>query len=108
MVVYANGNEHTPVASPLMADDDTLTQFPATILLTCGKDSLCAMGTRFGERLNACGVTVLSKKFLSAYHGFVEVNREDYFSPDPRKTPEQLALSLEAEQLIIDGLAVLL
>ena len=108
MDIYANGEARNPIASALLAEDSMLAQFPATILLTCGKDSLCKMGTRFGQRLNECGVTVLSKRFNDAYHGFVEVNREDYFFPDPRKTPEQLALSLEAEQLIIDGLATML
>lgn len=108
MALYAHGEERNPVASALLAGDDILARFPRTILFTCGKDSLCKMGVRFGRRLEECGVTVLSRRFLDAYHGFVEVNREDYYFPDPRKTPEQLALSLEAEQLIIDGLAALL
>ena len=108
MALYVHGQERDPVASALLAEDAVLARFPRTILLTCGKDSLCRMGVRFGRRLEECGVTVLSRRFLDAYHGFVEVNREDYWFPDPRKTPEQLALSLEAEQLIIDGLAAML
>ena len=54
------------------------------------------------------GVPVLFRKYKKALHGFVEVNRPDYFPDDSRKTPEQAALSDEAEEFMINGLNMLL
>ena len=61
-----------------------------------------------GAALDKNGVPVLFRKYKKALHGFVEVNRPDYFPDDSRKTPEQAALSDEAEEFMINGLNMLL
>ena len=93
---------------PLRASDELLSRFPATIMFTCGKDSLGPQGIAFAKRLMDNGVPVLFRKYKEALHGFVEVNRPDYFPDDTRKTPEQAALSDEAEEFMINGLNMLL
>ena len=106
--LFYNGHEKEDALSPLHAPDELLAAFPATIQFTCGNDSLGAQGVAFASRLVANGVTVLFRKYQNAYHGFVEVNRPDYFPDDTRKTEEQHALSDDAEEFIISSLDMLL
>ena len=108
MNYYCQGQEEDPALSPLIAEDSLLKQFPATILITCGKDVLSEQGRAFGARLVNCGVKVNFEEYKDAFHGFIEVNRPDYFWEDPRKNPEQQALNDKAEQWIIDGLSAML
>ena len=106
--LFYNGHEKDDALSPLHAPDELLAKFPPVIQFTCGNDSLGAQGVAFASRLVANGVTVLFKKYKEAYHGFVEVNRPDYFPEDNRKTPLQQILSDDAEEFIINGLNMLL
>ena len=106
--LFYNGHEKDDELSPLYAPDEVLKKFPDTILFTCGNDSLGPQGVAFGARLVQNGVTVLFRRYAQAFHGFVEVNRPDYFPEDTRKTPEQQALSDDAEEFIIQGLKMLL
>lgn len=106
--LFYNGHEKDDEVMPLYAPDEILAQFPATIQFTCGNDSLGPQGVAFAKRLMDNGVPILFRKYKEAFHGFVEVNRPDYFSEDPRKTPQQQTLSNEAEAFIIGGLAMLL
>lgn len=106
--LFYNGHEEDDELMPLRASDELLSRFPATIMFTCGKDSLGPQGIAFAKRLMDNGVPVLFRKYKEALHGFVEVNRPDYFPDDTRKTPEQAALSDEAEEFMINGLNMLL
>ena len=65
-------------------------------------------GKKFAKRLVDCGVPLYFREYEKAYHGFVEVNRPDYFEEDARKTPEQQILTEKAEEFIIQGLADML
>ena len=105
---YFNGNDLTPACSVLNAPNEILEQFPSVIEITCGKDSICAMGRKFAARLAAIGVRLNYIEYKDARHGFIEVNRPDYEPDDPRKTPEQAELNEIAEKFIIDGLASML
>ena len=105
---YCSGQHFDPACSPLLADDSLLAQFPPTILITCGKDALATQGREFAARLVKCGVKVIFEEYKTALHGFVEVNRPDYFLDDPRKTPEQLDLCKKAEEMIAHGLSAML
>lgn len=106
--LFYDGHEKEDEVSPLYAPDALLQEFPGTILFTCGKDSLGPQGVAFAQKLVKNGVTVLFRRYADAYHGFVEVNRPDYFPQDSRKSPQQLALSDDAEEFIACGLDLLL
>lgn len=106
--LFFNGQQADPKASALLAPDELLKKLRGVILLTCGRDSLGAQGRRFAKRLIDCGVPLCFREFENAYHGFIEVNRPDYFEDDTRKTPEQQALTDEAEEFIIGGLSRML
>lgn len=108
MSYYYHGEEKNILNSPLYASEKTLEKMPACIILTCGKDSLGNMGKRFTQRLIQCGVPVYFKEFKEAYHGFIEVNRPDYFLPDNRKNDKQKMLTNLAEKFIIEGLSIML
>ncbi len=98
------GYEMDPICSSILADDSILKKIPAAVIVTCGIDDLGEMGRRFVERLKENQVSVLHQNYEQAYHGFIEANQPDFFMPDPRRTPEQKQMSLEAEKFIISGL----
>lgn len=107
MLYAMNGVEDSPVCSCLLAEDDILRKFPPTILFTCGKDSLGPMGRSFAGKLAENGVTVISKCFPDALHGFVEVNRPDFIFPDDRKNDVQEKYTKDAENFICMGMDLL-
>lgn len=104
MCLYYHHHEAEAACSMLQAPDAILSRFPPTLLFTCGKDSLCMQGRKFAARLVENGVPLYFNEYPQALHGFVEVNRPDYFKEDSRKTPEQEALCREAEAWILAGL----
>lgn len=106
--IYTNGHESEPACSPLLADKEILNRFPPTILFTCGKDALSAQGRAFAKKLIESGVYLNFNEYKDAFHGFLEVNRPDYFPEDSRKTQEQLELTKNAEEFIIHGLTAML
>lgn len=106
--IYFNGAEADPVCSPLIADKEILKQFPATVLFTCKNDALGKQGREFAARLTECGIRLNFAEFKNALHGFLEVNRPDYFLDDPRKTPEQMEITKKAEKLIVSSLSEML
>ncbi|MDR3253010.1 MAG: alpha/beta hydrolase [Tannerella sp.] len=69
-----------PLISPLYASDDELAAFPPVLVITAGRDSLCAEGDRFAERLRSVGTRVLHRRFDKAQHGFTLFD-----SPDARE-----------------------
>lgn len=108
MHVYYNNCEKDPVCSPILAEEELLSRLQGVIAFTCGKDSLGKQGELFVEKVMRCGVPVLFKRYSDGLHGFIEVNRPDYFLPDDRKTPRQQILTDDAEAFIIDGLTIML
>lgn len=97
-----------PICSCLLAPDDILQKIKGAIIFYCGRDSLGSMGRKFALRLVNNGVPTYVREFANAYHGFLEVNRPDYFMPDARKNEEQKKYCSEAEKFLIDGLSIML
>lgn len=89
--------------SPLQAKDDELEGAAPAIIIVCGKDELKPHGVAYAKRLIDAGVTVKYKEYPEALHGFLEVNRKEY-EGDPRRSPEQLEMTKDCEQLLINEL----
>jgi acetyl esterase len=66
-----------PLISPVYASRDQLATFPPTLVITAGKDSLCAEGERFRDLLIDAGVDVTHRRFEKSPHGFTLSNRAD-------------------------------
>lgn len=99
-IIFPNGDQLSPLASPLLASDDFLRGQAPAVILVCGQDTLRSHGLGYAERLRQLGIPVLLKEYETALHGFIEVNRPDY-PADERQTPEQEALCRDAEQWLI-------
>jgi acetyl esterase len=59
-----------PLVSPVYAAREDLASFPPTLIITAGKDSLCAEAELFRDRLLEAGVEVSHKRFEKSPHGF--------------------------------------
>jgi acetyl esterase len=66
-----------PLISPVYASREQLAVFPPTLVITAGKDSLCAEGERFRDLLIEAGVDVTHRRFEKSPHGFTLSNRAD-------------------------------
>jgi len=66
-----------PLISPVYAEEELLRTFPPTLILTAGKDSLCAEGERFRDKLAAAGVAVEHRRFENSEHGFTLSDKAD-------------------------------
>lgn len=97
---YCPGDAENRWASPLLADESLLKGLCPAVFVTCGKDVLQHQAEAYAKKLIDCGVPAAVRRWAEAQHGFVEVNRPDYFFDDPRKTPEQAALARSAENFI--------
>lgn len=86
--------------SPLQASDEELTGVAPAIIIISGQDELKPMGVAYAKRLIDCAVPVKYKEYPKALHGFLEVNRPEY-EGDPRRSPEQLAMTLDCERYLI-------
>ena len=95
-------------ASLLLATYEELEGVCPAVFITCELDSLREEGEAYAKRLIECGVPVVVKRFKGALHGFVEVNRPDYFHEDERKSSEQAELCLLAEEFIVAQLKAML
>jgi acetyl esterase len=98
-------------ASPLLAKDEELMGVCPCIMVTCGPDTLRPQGEAYASRLIGLGVPVSSIRYEKALHGFIEVNRPDFFfdsSNDDRVTPEQAAYTRDAEEYLLKQLPVYL
>lgn len=95
-----NGEERHLWASPLLAKDADVAKICPAIFITCEFDDLCEQGEAYAQKLIRCGVPVTIQRFVGAMHGFLEVNRPDYFHNDDRKTSEQAILCQQAEAFI--------
>ncbi|HAL73821.1 MAG TPA: hypothetical protein DCM45_01860 [Clostridiales bacterium] len=86
--------------SPLHASQDELTGVAPAIIIICGQDELKPMGVAYAKHLIDCAVPVKIKEYPDALHGFLEVNRPEY-EGDPRRSPEQLAMTQDCERYLI-------
>lgn len=64
-----------PLISPIYAAKDQLKTFPPTLIITAGKDSLCAEAEIFRDKLIEAGVETKHKRFESSPHGFTLSNK---------------------------------
>jgi acetyl esterase len=76
---YCNDKEErkNPLISPVYAASDQLKTFPPTLIITAGKDSLCAEAELFRDMLIKAGVDVTHRRFESSPHGFTLSHRAD-------------------------------
>jgi len=86
--------------SPLQASHDELAGVAPAIIIISGQDELKPMGVAYAKRLIDCAVPVNFKEYPEALHGFLEVNRPEY-EGDPRRSPEQLAMTQDCERYLI-------
>ena len=90
-----------PMLSPQNAPDEQLEKVCPAIFILCGKDDLRPGGLAYAKRLLDLAVPVKVKEYKDAEHGFLEVNRPDYGTGDPRQTPVQAAYCRDCEQYLI-------
>ncbi len=71
---YDGGQGRTAesLMSPVLAKKEELEGLPPALLLTCGRDSLCLEGQRYGKLLESAGVAVTELYCSEARHGFIE------------------------------------
>ena len=76
---YCNVKEErkNPLISPVYASQEQLQSFPPALILTAGKDSLCAEAELFRDKLKEAGVNVTHKRFEASPHGFTLSDRPD-------------------------------
>lgn len=86
--------------SPLKASHEELAGVAPAIFVISGQDELKPMGAAYAKRLIDCAVPVKIKEYPDALHGFLEVNRPEY-EGDPRRSPDQLAMTLDCERYLI-------
>jgi acetyl esterase len=60
-----------PLVSPLRAQEDVLSRFPPTLIITCEYDILRDEGEQFAARLIHAGVEVTAVRWLGSLHGFL-------------------------------------
>lgn len=59
--------------SPVYAEKEYFDGLPATLLITCGSDSLRADGIALSEKLKEAGVKHRRVEYVAARHGFIEI-----------------------------------
>lgn len=72
-----------PYVSPLFAEEEQLRDFPDTLILSAGLDSLCYEDEEFAMKLMRAGVTVTGKRFRGSRHGFT-INRTEEWEEGQR------------------------
>ena len=106
-VMFPDGDCARREASPVLAETSSLANLAPAVFVLCGQDELRDQGRAYAQKLIDAGVTVFSKEYPAALHGFIEVNRPDYPAEDERRSPEQEALCHDAERYLIRTLSVL-
>jgi len=76
---YCNKKEErkNPLISPVYAALEQLKTFPPALIITAGKDSLCAEAEIFRDRLTEAGANVTHKRFETSQHGFTLGQKPD-------------------------------
>lgn len=67
-----HGQAHQQYESPLLADKNTLSQMPKTLIFTAEYDPLCDEGELYAEKLREAGVDVKLVRFDGGIHGFMQ------------------------------------
>ena len=86
-----------PLVSPVYATEDMVKNFPPTLVITAGQDSLAAETERFRDTLLRAGVVVTSKRFEGAIHGFTMITKKQ-----AKRFPSVYKKSLAAWKMMID------
>lgn len=91
--MYVNPEDAKEVyCSPAFAADEQLAKMPKTVVMYCDNDVFCDETEVFAERLLKLGVQVYARRFFNSNHGFTVQRKGEY---------------KEAEQMILDALAVM-
>lgn len=91
-----------PYLSPAAAQESDLSGVAPADIIVCGKDLLKPHGEAYFQKLRQAGQSATLKEYESALHGFLEVNRPDFISPNEAKGEHQAALARDCEKYIID------
>ena len=95
---YCEPEEKTnPLVSPALATKDMVKNFPPTLVITAGRDSLAAETERFADTLIHAGVDVTYRCFEGAIHGFTIITEKQ-----AKRFPDVYKKSLIAWQMMID------
>lgn len=86
-----------PLVSPALATCDMVKNFPPTLIITAGQDSLASETERFKDTLVKAGVKVTFKRFEGAIHGFTVLTKKQ-----AKRVKGLYEKSLEAWQMMID------
>ena len=98
-VMFCNIPKNHNISSPSQNPD--LSNLPATIITTCGNDSLAVQGYFYAERLREAGVRVDHFHYENALHGYIECNWPETLK-DASKSPEQEKICLETIDTIVN------
>ncbi len=86
-----------PLVSPSFATVDMVTNFPPTLVITAGMDSLAAETERLKDTLIEVGVDVTFRRFEGVIHGFTVTPK-----PKSPKKMKEYEASLAAWQMMTD------
>lgn len=86
-----------PLVSPALATVDMVCNFPPTLLITAGQDSLAAEAERFKDTLLQAGRDVTFRRFDGAIHGFTIITEKQ-----AKRFPDIYDKSLAAWQMMVD------
>ena len=86
-----------PLVSPTFAAAEMVNNFPPTLVITAGQDSLAGETEAFKDTLISAGVDVTFKRFEGVIHGFTITS-----PAKAKKQPKEYEASLEAWQMMID------
>lgn len=97
-VMFCNIPKNHNISSP--AQNPNLADLPATIITTCGNDSLAVQGYFYAERLREAGIKVDHLHYEKALHGYIECNWPETLK-DASKSPEQELICKETIEQIV-------
>lgn len=86
-----------PLVSPSYATEEMVRNFPPTLIITAGQDSLADETERLKDTMIRAGVDVTFQRFEGAIHGFTIITKKQ-----AKHFPEIYKKSLVAWQLMID------
>lgn len=86
-----------PLVSPAYATEDMVCNFPPTLVITAGQDSLATETEKFKDILLNAGVEVTFRRFEGAIHGFTIITEKQ-----AKKFPDIYEKSLVAWQMMVD------
>lgn len=92
--VRQTGQRQESLVSPVFASQEELYGLPPTFLVTCGRDSLCPEGERYGAMLKQAGVPVEHIHCANACHAFIEHTFNTYSRFPVKDEQKKLAMEL--------------